>query len=317
MTRNLRKVNILLQAIDRAGKDVEYYAVDLSLPELERTFAEIPTEGYKHVKCSGLYGTYDHALEWLKSEHVRAKPKTILWLGSSLGNFKRHEVPPFLAGFRDAIQPGDSMLIGIDSCKDADRVYHAYNDREGVTHQFILNGLKNANRILGKPQFDLEKWEVIGEYDVASGRHHAFVSPREDVVIHDVLIRQGERVRIEESYKYSREEIVELWENAALTACGVWTNATGEYGKPDLILSYLPVFRIGLTVFASSSCDLCTCVFCLSSSNSLFYSLPSPCCPSNHSCFFHLLLFPRSLRHALTKNHRPPHDIEATLLLPI
>lgn len=41
--RNLRKVNILLQAIDRLGKDVEYYAVDLSLPELERTFSEIPT----------------------------------------------------------------------------------------------------------------------------------------------------------------------------------------------------------------------------------------------------------------------------------
>jgi hypothetical protein len=32
-----------LQAIDRAGKDVSYYAVDLSLPELKRTFSEIPT----------------------------------------------------------------------------------------------------------------------------------------------------------------------------------------------------------------------------------------------------------------------------------
>jgi len=39
---NLRKVNILLQAIERLNKSVEYYAVDLSLPELERTFAEIP-----------------------------------------------------------------------------------------------------------------------------------------------------------------------------------------------------------------------------------------------------------------------------------
>ncbi|KAF2275579.1 uncharacterized protein EI97DRAFT_433991 [Westerdykella ornata] len=227
---NLRKVNILLQAIDRAGKDVEYYAVDLSLSELERTFAEIPTDGYKHVSCFGLYGTYDHALEWLKSDQIRGKPKTILWLGSSLGNFKRHEVPPFLAGFRDAIQPGNSMLIGIDSCKDADRVYHAYNDKEGITHQFILNGLKNANRILGQPQFDLEKWEVIGEYDTASGRHHAFVSPCEDVMIDNVLIKQGERVRIEESYKYSHEEIVELWENAALTPGGVWMNGRGDYG---------------------------------------------------------------------------------------
>jgi hypothetical protein len=36
-----------LQAIDRLGRDVEYYAVDLSLPELERTFGQIPTG--KHI----------------------------------------------------------------------------------------------------------------------------------------------------------------------------------------------------------------------------------------------------------------------------
>jgi uncharacterized SAM-dependent methyltransferase len=75
-------------------------------------------DGYKHIKCFGLHGTYDDALEWLKSPEVEAKPKTILWLGSSLGNFKRHEVPPFLSGFGEALQVGDTMLIGIDSCKD-------------------------------------------------------------------------------------------------------------------------------------------------------------------------------------------------------
>lgn len=88
---------------------------DLSLLGLTRC-----TEGYKHVKCFGLHGTYDDALEWLKSPAIEAKPKTILWLGSSLGNFKRHEVPPFLAGFGEVLQTGDTMLIGIDSCKDAE-----------------------------------------------------------------------------------------------------------------------------------------------------------------------------------------------------
>lgn len=228
---NLRKVNLLLQALDRARKDVEYYAVDLSLPELERTFSKIPTAGYKHVQCFGLYGTYDHALEWLKSEQIRSKPKHILWLGSSLGNFKRHEVPVFLAGFRDAIQPGDTMLIGIDSCKDPKRVYHAYNDRENVTHEFILNGLKHANRIIGQGSvFNLEDWQVIGEYDKESGRHHAFVSPRKSVVIDGVSIVPGERIRIEESYKYSREEIVKLWEEAGLAENSVWKNSRHDYG---------------------------------------------------------------------------------------
>ncbi|KAF2799877.1 hypothetical protein K505DRAFT_320917 [Melanomma pulvis-pyrius CBS 109.77] len=242
---NLRKVNILLQAIDRLGKDVEYYAVDLSLPELKRTFAEIPTQGYKHVKCFGLYGTYDHALEWLKSSHVSAKPKTILWLGSSMGNFKRDEVPPFLAGFRDALQPGNTMLIGIDSCKDPRRVYHAYNDKDDVTHDFTLNGLKHANHIMETNVFDLDDWEAIGEYDQEAGRHHAFVAPLKDVVIDGVSISKGERVRIEESYKYSREEIERLWQVAGLVENSVWSNSRGDYGlhlvsKPLVFLPSKP-----------------------------------------------------------------------------
>ncbi|KAF2268735.1 hypothetical protein CC78DRAFT_529723 [Lojkania enalia] len=228
---NLRKVNVLLQAIDRLGKDIEYYAVDLSLPELERTFAEIPTDGYKSVKCSGLYGTYDHALEWLKSPQISGKPKTILWLGSSLGNFKRADLPPFFAAFRNAIQPGDTMLIGIDSCKDPDRVFHAYNDKENVTHEFILNGLKHANTIVGgNPLFNLNDWEVIGEYDERAGRHHAFVSPLKDVVVDGIHITKGERVRIEESYKFSHDEITHLWQASGLIESSVWTNTTGDYG---------------------------------------------------------------------------------------
>jgi L-histidine Nalpha-methyltransferase / hercynylcysteine S-oxide synthase len=163
--------------------------------------------------------------------NVKNKPKTILWLGSSLGNFKRHEVPGFLAGFGEAVQPGDTMLIGIDSCKDADRVFHAYNDRENVTHEFILQGLTHANEIMNESIFNLDDWEAIGEYDKEAGRHHAFVSPRKDVVIDGVRVAQGERIRIEESYKYSRDEILQLWEKARLAGNTVWYNSKGDYGK--------------------------------------------------------------------------------------
>lgn len=187
-------------------------------------------EGYKHVRCFGLFGTYDNALDWLKSSQVKSKPKTILWLGSSLGNFKRHEVAPFLAGFRDAIQPGDSMVVGIDSCKDPDRVYHAYNDRHNVTHAFIMNGLKHANSLMQYEAFKIEDWEVIGEYDKEAGRHHAFVSPLKNVEVDGVQIAKGERVRIEESYKYSRDEILQLWEDARLVESVVWSNTDGKYG---------------------------------------------------------------------------------------
>jgi len=123
------------------------------------------------------------------------------------------------------------MLIGIDSCKDADRVYHAYNDRDNVTHEFIIHGLRHANEIMGETVFDINDWEAIGEYDKKAGRHHAFVAPLKDVVIDGLRIPRGERVRIEESYKYSRDEILELWEKSRLTANTVFPNSRGDYGE--------------------------------------------------------------------------------------
>lgn len=202
-------------------------------------------EDYKHVKCFGLHGTYDHALEWLKSSAVKDKPKTILWLGSSLGNFKRHEAAQFLAGFAKAIRTGDTMLIGIDSCKDPSRVYHAYNDSQNVTHDFILNGLAHANKLMGGEVFKLHEWKVIGEFDAEAGRHHAFVVPLKDVVVDNVKINQGERIRIEESYKYSQEEITRLWGDASLAENTVWSNSRGDYGEyststlsPDKLLIF-------------------------------------------------------------------------------
>lgn len=177
----------------------------------------------------------------MQSSRIKDKPKTILWLGSSLGNFRREEVPPFLTGFRNALQPGDTMLIGIDSCKHPERVFHAYNDRDNVTHDFTLNGLKHANRIMGYTAFQLEDWEAIGAYNEKAGGHQAFVSPLKDVEIDGIPISKGERIRIEESYKYSREEVQRLWDEAGLVANTIWSNSRGDYGKRGFVLPSPPI----------------------------------------------------------------------------
>lgn len=85
LSSNLRKVSILLQALDRLGKEIDYYALDLSLKELRRTLEQVPPFG--HVRCHGLHGTYDDALEWLKMPENTARPRCIMSLGSSIGKF--------------------------------------------------------------------------------------------------------------------------------------------------------------------------------------------------------------------------------------
>ncbi|KAL8872531.1 MAG: hypothetical protein Q9174_001851 [Haloplaca sp. 1 TL-2023] len=225
---NLRKVKILLDAIELLKKRVDYYALDLSESELHRTLAAIPTH-YTHVRCRGLLGTYEDGLTWLERPEQQGRPKWILSLGSSIGNFARDDAASFLQGFANKLSGKDAMVVGLDACQDKDKVYHAYNDKFGKTHEFLLNGLRHANRLLGKETFQLSDWEVIGEYDEVAGRHQAFYSPIKDVVMDGMSIEAGTRIRVEESYKYSIAQSDELWYKAGMVKQACFGNSTNDY----------------------------------------------------------------------------------------
>ncbi|KAI1205698.1 C-type lectin protein [Annulohypoxylon truncatum] len=243
---NLRKVSLVLRALEDAGKKIDYYALDLSEDELSRTLAQLPT--FRHVRCHGLLGTYDDGREWLKRPQIASKRKCVLSLGSSIGNFHRDEAASFLKGFADVLQPADGFLIGLDSCTDPSKVYHAYNDQFGVTHRFILNGLVHANEILGHEAFDLNDWQVIGEYvyDNEGGRHQAFYSPLRDTVVLGETIKAHERVQVEQSLKYSKAGCSNLWRSAGMIEADRWMTNDEDYGlhlltKPNMSFSPIPL----------------------------------------------------------------------------
>lgn len=210
-------------------KQVDYYALDLSLVELQRTFSEISPEGFSYVGLHGLHGTYDDALLWLKNPENRTRPTVVLSMGSSLGNFDRTAAADFLGGFSKALGPSDFLLIGLDACKTPEKVYRAYNDSQGVTQQFYENGLVHANSVLGFEAFKAKEWEIITGYDKVNGRHQAFYSPKVDVTINDIPIPKGEKLIFEEAYKYGTDEREELCRNARLISQVVFGNSTDDY----------------------------------------------------------------------------------------
>lgn len=200
--------------------------------ELQRTLVEIPS--YDYVQCFGLWGTYNDGLAFLKEPSNNTKPKAIMSLGSSIGNFNRDEASDFLAQFVSVLGPRDALIIAVDGCQDAQKVHLAYNDPKGVTDKFTLNGLSHANDLLGYTAFVVGDWEAIGEYDGVAGRHKAYVSPKQDCTIEGVRLRKGERVHIETSYKYDETQATKLWRNAGLVEDAKWTNDEGFYGSPVL-----------------------------------------------------------------------------------
>lgn len=208
---------------------MDYYALDLSLSELQRTFSEVSIEDYTHVGFHGLHGTYDDAVAWLKRPENRKRPIAILSMGSSIGNFDRSEAAQFLSQFAEILSPLDAMLIGLDGCKDPDKVFKAYNDSKGITKQFYENGLVHANRILGHEAFKLDEWEVVTGYNADEGHHEAFYSPRKDVTIDGIFIPKGEKLIFEEAYKYGPEEREQLWKDANLIQSAEFGNSSDDY----------------------------------------------------------------------------------------
>ncbi|CAG8922471.1 unnamed protein product [Penicillium salamii] len=226
---NLRKIEILLRECERTEKKVDYYALDLSLVELQRTFAEISPESFAYVGFHGLHGTYDDAVGWLKSPENRKRPTVVMSMGSSIGNFDRGSAAEFLGGFSKLLAPSDFMLIGLDGCKDQEKVFRAYNDSEGVTRQFYENGLVHANTVLGFEAFKASEWEILTGYDDREGRHQACYAPNIDVTINGITIPKGQKLVFEEAWKYGREERDQLWRNSNLIPQVEFENVTDDY----------------------------------------------------------------------------------------
>jgi uncharacterized SAM-dependent methyltransferase len=94
-------------------------------------------------------------------------PLHIMFLGSSLGNFSRTESAQFLRSLPLRAGLRDTLLLGLDHDNDPEKFEIAYNDPAGHTRRFIMNGLRNAGRILGDENlFNEDKWEYVGRYNI-------------------------------------------------------------------------------------------------------------------------------------------------------
>ncbi len=96
-----------------------------------------------------------------------------------------------------------------------------------------MNGLLHANSILGEPVFELDDWDVIGEYvfDKEGGRHQAFYTPLRDIRYRDIQFKAGERIQVEQSLKFSAEEAAQLWQKSCLNEVGRWSASSEAYSK--------------------------------------------------------------------------------------
>jgi uncharacterized SAM-dependent methyltransferase len=245
----LRKTPLLLNVLEVRGAPTNYYALDISRGPLESSVLDLSSRfQYRAVSTAGLFGDYEDALSFGASL-AHSVPVVYLWLGSSIGNFTREAAGELLRRFcDDGMKTGDRFIIGIDKRNEVKAIQAAYNDKEGVTREFILNGLRAINELAGEEVFKVGNFEYYASYNVAQGRHEAYYRSKcahSVSILHndqrcEISLEEGELIHVENAHKYTEEDRRRLEETAQLMCMQTWEDSQKRftlnvYEKPSTL----------------------------------------------------------------------------------
>jgi L-histidine N-alpha-methyltransferase len=217
------KTGVLLHAAVRCQGTTDYLPIDVSATAIDEACGSIARtlQDVRVVPQVANYVTDELAIP------PHDGPTLALYIGSSIGNFSPDEAVGVLRNLRAQLRPGDSLLLGTDLAKDADRLIAAYNDGEGVTAAFNLNVLQRLNRDLGA-NFDLASFrhEAVWNADASRIEMHLKSLRAQTVPIAsmglNVTFEAGETIHTENSYKFTAASIAEMLEAAGFTAVETW-----------------------------------------------------------------------------------------------
>ncbi|KAE8385111.1 histidine-specific methyltransferase [Aspergillus alliaceus] len=228
---DVTKVVPLLNELERNGKHVHYYALDISRKALENVLAKLPTS-YQYVKYTGLWGTFDNLRAWCGNIQ---EPRWFLSLGSIFGNDEFQIAINDLKKWVSVMRPQDRMLLGLDACDDDEKVWRSYNDVKDCWHRMIRNGLALSNKVLGHEWYRPEDWEVIGVCHRRSPTlTHQWVA-RATRTVHceplGLYLAQGEEIVTNEWYKYGPDEMQKQFDAVGLSNVAQWKSPSGPVCK--------------------------------------------------------------------------------------
>lgn len=228
------KTRVLLDAMADAGSLTAYMPVDVSGGAL-RDAAPTLRGAYPGLELRPVVADLDRHLDRLPAPGRRM----FAFLGSTIGNYPPARRQRFLRHLSATMQPGETLLLGLDLVKDPRRLLAAYDDTRGVTAQFNLNVLSVLNRELGA-DFDSRGFDHVAAWDPENEWIEMRLRAREPVratlsaLDLAVDVDRGEEIRTEISAKFRQDKITRELADAGLSVQGWWTDPAADYA---LVLS--------------------------------------------------------------------------------
>lgn len=231
------KTGVLLAAAGRLQPLVLYQPIDVSPTALDEAKAQLEAQ-LRTVVVRAQVANY--VTEPIRLERVTDAKVLTLYIGSSIGNFSPEEAMDILAKLRGQMQPGDALLLGTDLApgeqKTVEQLLAAYDDAAGVTAAFNLNVLKRLNREVGA-NFDLSCFRHEVRWNQAESRIEMhLVSVGEQTVTLAALgeatiarFKDGESIHTENSYKFDRQSVSALVEEAGFLVTHSYEDEDGLF----------------------------------------------------------------------------------------
>jgi L-histidine Nalpha-methyltransferase len=226
------KTRYLLDTYQELNLPLCYIPVDVSDSILQATAHNLLAD-YPQLKIQGQVATYSQALQYLKNYSLGRR--TIIFLGSSIGNFDAVECDRFIEQVTSALNPGDYFLLGVDLQKPVNILEAAYNDAQGVTAAFNLNMLQHLNyRFAGNFNPDLFAHQAI--YNQTEHQIEMYlISQRQQTVSLSGLdltinLEPGEKILTEISRKFNLAQMEQYLGDCNLNLIKTYTDPQQWFG---------------------------------------------------------------------------------------
>src|SRR5712671_4591729 len=231
------KTRKIIEALLRQQSELLFIPVDISASALEKSSRAL-LAAYPMLRIEAYAADYLEGLAAMQP--LPSGPALTLFLGSNIGNFEKDEALSFLQAIRRTMRPGDALLLGADLKKDRVTLEAAYNDALGVTRAFIVNELARINRELGG-NFDLWAFGLRSVYNEAAGCVEVYL---ESLRSQSVNIRRldltisfaaGERMHMENSYKYSADDLSRMATESGFELTSTWLDDQRRFSSNLLV----------------------------------------------------------------------------------
>ena len=217
-----KKTRQILEALAH-HKSMTYCPIEISSAALVSCEREL--DDLAHVSILGFETEYLDGLSRAVARRQPGDAVVVLFLGSSIGNFDRRPAEEFLRGIRQALEPGDSLLLGTDLEKPMTQLIPAYDDSLGVTEAFNRNLLARINRELGG-DFDLSRFEHVALYNARERRieMHLRSVEAQTVTMEEMrfTFQSDETIWTESCHKYGRNEPAEMARHTGFECIAQW-----------------------------------------------------------------------------------------------